>query len=275
MIGDSVREELSVKVVSAVKKQPLILPPTVPSFAASVTFETMSNHKLKTSSVSPPSLPQREFAVAPPMPPAPNLVEFQPKNAALPEWRLQLQNSVRKRFEAKQSSHEKSAIIAAPPIEEIEENQLESEVPPPIQHQNKTVQSALERIENSRRHFIDGNKNVAEIAPETELTIETEPKKEYKFHVAARNPDAPTSRTATKNPAIRPPKPHLVTEETKPREKMEFDTNKLPPLAEVFGAARKIFRRMKQKSRILKKLTTRKSKKLKSTGSRMLRRLRK
>ena len=226
MKGDSVREELAVKVTSAIRQQPLmppppIPPPPIPQFVPPAISETMSKANLKMPSLNPSAAPQKEFAAAPPMPQTPNLVEFQPKNAALPEWRLQLQNSVRKRSEAKNSKNERPTIAAAPSIEEIAESRLEIEDSPPVQHQNKTVRSALERIEKSRRHFIKETANEVEIASEPEIiAAETEPRKEYKFHLAANNPNQPSVRTATKNPALRPPKPHLVTEETVRRRKI-------------------------------------------------------
>lgn len=223
MMNDSVRQELEAKVL-----------PSKP-----LRFETRGNAVMlnKPSQPLTPKVPkpESEKPTAPAevllKPKTPNLVEFQSKNAALPEWRLQLQNAVRKRQEEKQfedSSASKPILrtngataLKADPIEDTE----------PARHSNPTVASALRRIETSRRHFLtEEEENAAKIG-ETESAS----KKDYPFYIASRNNETTPKAPAAKNPPTGAAKPILAAA---PRnENGDFDTNKLPPLAQLTESA--------------------------------------
>jgi hypothetical protein len=102
MMNDSVREELEIKAtptgnllnqvrkgVSAMQSkpnQPKMAAPPKPIFTARDTGELLKKP------ASPPEPPVESAA-------APTLVEFQNKNATLPDWRLKMQNAVRQRIE--------------------------------------------------------------------------------------------------------------------------------------------------------------------------------
>ena len=119
MMNDSVREELKDKisvaprpVVTQAKPNPPVVAPKPNISITNVRTEPVVN--IKTESAiedTPKPLPPAPPILKPVIPPvvktntteimakptSPTLVEFQHKNAMIPEWRLQLQNAVRKR----------------------------------------------------------------------------------------------------------------------------------------------------------------------------------
>ena len=157
------------------------------------------------------------------------LVEFQTKKATVPEWRLQLQNSVRQKVGggrrpdsnvegAPQAKTKSTSGANALKVEYVEEEQ-------PARHQNPRVASALKRIEESRRTF--KNQSV----PEQSLHVgkaAAAPPRNYPFNVVARSNEAKVSKAAPKATVNPSPKPMLVS--PLKIEKRGFDTNKLPPL---------------------------------------------
>lgn len=157
---------------------------------------------------------------------SPTLVDFQPKAAALPEWRLQLQNAVRQRKDNNQAPE----TAVAPTIVHrtngsaaLKAEILESEKVESVFHENETVNNALRRIEQSRKMFFVEEKPKA-VLPETTQ------KKDFPFHIAAKNDDVPAPKPETKSSTNFAPiaKPKLVS--SLRGDKPDFDTNKLPPL---------------------------------------------
>lgn len=171
-------------------------------------------------------------------PTAPTLVEFHNKNAALPEWRLQLQNVVRQRqARPKTENQDAAAALCAPPtiVATDGANALKVEVQPEAEvifHSNPKVNSALQRIQNSRRQFLVEEKQeieAAAVAP----AVAAAPNKNYPFYIAGRTPEISPSSAP-----VPEPKPATINSPVKPKiaaplksEKKEFDTNKLPPLS--------------------------------------------
>ena len=228
MINDTVREELETKISRstdavnahsgrlrakppAIKEPPKKIDPAPPKKAAApppkpiaARFETADLGTKKTSKT---------------------LVEFQTKKATVPEWRLQLQNSVRQKVGTNRRTDSNDAPQAAPrstsganalKVEYVEEEQ-------PARHQNPRVASALKRIEESRRTF--SNQPVAEQPLNIGKPV---PPRNFPFNVVARSNDVP-ARPAGQQAAVNPsPKPMLVS--PLKIEKRGFDTNKLPPL---------------------------------------------
>jgi uncharacterized RDD family membrane protein YckC len=164
---------------------------------------------------------------------SPTLVEFQTKKATVPEWRLQLQNSVRQKVGTNRRDNSASGTAAVVPqaksqstnganalkVEFIEDEQQ------PSKHQNPRVANALKRIEESRRVFSN--------QPTPEQPIQngkaTPAQKNFPFNVVARSAEPPVrtpGQKATVNPS---PKPILVS--SLKIEKKGYDTNKLPPIA--------------------------------------------
>ena len=156
------------------------------------------------------------------------LVEFQTKKATVPEWRLQLQNTVRQKV----GSNRREQHIEQPQMNSRSTNGanalkvefVEEEQPQPSRHQNPRVANALKRIEESRRAF--SNQPIAE--QPVNIGKSSTPNRKHPFNVVARSNDQPP-RPAGQKPAVNPsPKPMLVS--PLKIEKRGFDTNKLPPL---------------------------------------------
>ncbi len=159
---------------------------------------------------------------------SPTLVEFHTASAAIPEWRLQLQNTVRRRHERAQNVSEKPTAPSArqpnlvtngatalkiEPVEEAVE-------PETVQIGNPKLASALERIKNSRQKFLVEEETATATTP---VPAPAKANKNYPFYIASKTNEADVK--ATVNATI---KPKLATS---PRtETKDLDTNKLPPL---------------------------------------------
>lgn len=240
MINDTVREELETKISRTTESQ------TSNSAKPATPKPTLKAPppKIEPPRIEPPKIEQPKLPLSPPRPigarfetadlgvkkTSPTLVEFQTKKATLPEWRLQLQNSVRQKVGANrrgdagadiqppQSTQKSTSGANAVKVEYVEEDQ-------PMRHQNPRVASALKRIEESRRVF--SNQPV----PEQSLQVgKAQPSRSFPFNVVARSNETPPARSTKQKPTVNPsPKPILVS--PLKIEKRGFDTNKLPPLA--------------------------------------------
>jgi uncharacterized RDD family membrane protein YckC len=166
---------------------------------------------------------------------SPTLVEFQTKKATVPEWRLQLQNSVRQKASGGRRAEEPAAHEArenkprstrganALKVEFVEDEQPEQQE---ARHQNPRVANALKRIEESRRTF--ANQPVAEQSLKIGQAQPQQPAaRNFPFNVVAKSNEA--AKTAGQKATVNPsPKPILVS--SLKIEKKGFDTNKLPRL---------------------------------------------
>ncbi len=168
---------------------------------------------------------------------SPTLVEFQTKKATVPEWRLQLQNSVRQKVGSNRRDSASDAVATpqAAPRSTNGANALKVEFvedePASVGHQNPKVANALKRIEESRRTF--SNQPIIEQPLQTGKPA---PARNFPFNVVARSnepPPRPDGHKATLNPS---PKPMLVS--PLKIEKKGFDTNKLPPLTKPAATSR-------------------------------------
>ncbi|HKP68163.1 MAG TPA: RDD family protein [Pyrinomonadaceae bacterium] len=159
---------------------------------------------------------------------SPTLVEFQTKKATVPEWRLQLQNSVRQKVgsdrridavaEGQTSQPRSTSGANALKVEFVEEEQ-------PSKHENPRVANALKRIEQSRRTF--SNQPIVE--QPVNLGGKSTTPRNYPFNVVARSNEPPKPPAGQKPTVNASPKPILVS--PLKIEKKKYDTNKLPPLA--------------------------------------------
>ncbi len=232
MINDTVREELQTKISRT--------PESVASNSGGLSAPKPATAERPAPQVEKPKM----AAPAPPKPIAarfdtddlrvkktsPTLVDFQTKKATVPEWRLQLQNSVR------QKAGNSRRLEAADPVPSANEakprstkgaNALKVEFvddEQPAQHQNPRVASALKRIEDSRRVF--SNQPVAEQSVQVGKPAAG---RNFPFNVVARSNEAAAVRSGQKATVNPSPKPMLVS--ALKIEKKGFDTNKLPPLS--------------------------------------------
>lgn len=163
-------------------------------------------------------------------PTSPTLVEFHSKNSSVPEWRLQLQNTVRQRNDRENQRSENSAVAAAPRKTKLATsgaNALKVEVvedKKPARLKNPTLSSALERIEKSRQKFL-----VEEELPIEPVVSPPRPaNKNFPFYIASKQTEVETNAPASKGAVIIADKPKLAAPPV--IESGDLDTNKLPPL---------------------------------------------
>ena len=163
----------------------------------------------------------------------PTLVEFQSKNAAVPDWRLKMQNAVRQRIDGQQTSAiepppETSAAVSTPRTRLVTSgaNALKPqfiEENAPL-YKNERVASALDRIEKSRQMYL-----IEEAVEEIPAAQTNGANKNYPFTIAPKigEPAVPTAEIKASVNVL--PKPKLVAYTHKANG--ELDTNKLPRLA--------------------------------------------
>lgn len=221
MINDSVREELRGKISPVVKTA---------SNAPKEKFPMPNETKQAVKVVEPPKPILKAEISEINSPPTPTLVEFHSKNAAIPEWRLQLQNTVRKRQDRSATENGKAAFppiqktklvmsgataLKAQPIEKTEEIEIASV-------KNPTLSSALERIKNSRQKFL---REEEQLKINATISETAKPVKNFPFHIAGKTSDAApnTAANASANVAVKPALTIPAKIETK-----DLETNKLP-----------------------------------------------
>ncbi len=230
MLNDSVRQELNPKVSPAVKEINFEMKEKSPT-------SNKLNHQVSAANSSNPSEPKKHTAEITIKMTSPTLVDFQSRDTSIPEWRLKVQNAVRKR-QGKDDLAAETAVLPSvrqsessdsqPPRQKIlaisGANALKAEIVPEkieVERQNATLNSALQRIEESRQKFLEEEK--AEAAP----TILTPPaNNKHPFYIATKQAEVvPTSVKATINPPLKPKLAPPLKSDNKP-----FNTNKLPPL---------------------------------------------
>ena len=225
MVNDSVREELQAKIGVSVR-----------------TYEPVAQSESgmpEPAPVKPPvaatTPPKRE--IPRPAPPlkretnplgssktSPTLVEFQNKNATMPDWRLQLQNSVRQRKGGVVQRTDAVSEQAQPRLMTNGAAALKAEIveepkPAPAEHANPKIANALKRIDESRKTFLPEK-------PRRSSKTAAATQRNFPFDVVSRTQSAP-QRTPEGKPMISDsPKPTLVP--TFKIDKKKFNTNKLP-----------------------------------------------
>jgi uncharacterized RDD family membrane protein YckC len=252
MINDTVREELETKIsrpgISAASHSGGLVAKSSTPTPTPKASPMMSDSLPATPQPPKPRMETPKIEAPKPMPPpaqpkpiahrfdtadlrvkktSPTLVEFQTKKATVPEWRLQLQNSVRQKVGTNRRENSAPNAPAKPQstnganalkVEFIEEEQ-------PAKHQNPRVANALKRIEESRRAFSNHS------TPEQPLQAgkATAAQKNFPFNVVARSGEPPVRTPGQKATVNASPKPILVS--SLKIEKKGYDTNKLPPIA--------------------------------------------
>lgn len=228
MMRDSVREDLEIKPAVAIK--PINLErkrmPSMPNKQNQKKLADLPKPLLTKSRTA--ELMSRPAAINATKTTVPTLVEFQNKNATLPDWRLKVQNAVRQRMEIYRPEMQE----APPTLYKTQPatsgaNALKAEIieeSAPLLHENAQVANALRRIEQSRRAYL------VEEAPAAVSVSPQSPheNKNYPFYIAARTAENAIKQPEAKASVNVPPKPKLVSAVR--NEKEDFDTNKLPPL---------------------------------------------
>ncbi len=261
-MNDSVREDLKAKISIApkpiAKPNPSVIPkPSLPVTNIKAELPVMSvkpvtnvKSELPVEAAPKPIFKQPAAAAAAAAvkthtseitakPTSPTLVEFQNKNALLPEWRLQLQNAVRKRVDNVQTTATATAVVESKPavsssvqLRTSGANALKAEVveeaAPVIASGNPKLVNALKRIEESRKRFLAEE-------PKEDISPKPPPAaagKNYPFYIATKNaeilPKPAEIKAETK--AAAPPVQAPKIEDLPIIEKKPYDTNKLKPL---------------------------------------------
>jgi uncharacterized RDD family membrane protein YckC len=162
----------------------------------------------------------------------PTLVGFHSQNATLPDWRLQLQNSVRQRNGGARTDAVSTAPAqpAAYQPQTSGANALKAEYAAAAQPAqapavaNDKLAAALKRIEESRQKFAPAAEPVK--PPPAAPRVAT---RNYPFDVVSRQPESVAPRPAEMRASVNvPPRPKLVSSLRVGKE--IFDTNKLPPI---------------------------------------------
>lgn len=155
------------------------------------------------------------------------LAEFKTPSATLPDWRLQLQNSIRQRTGRGRSDESTvDAVGTQAKLHTSGANALKAEYieePAPPEPMNLTVANALKRIEDSRKAFLPAEKQIPDTAPAKPSTG-----KSFPFNVVSRSDElAPRPKNDSLSTIARP---KLVS--SLRIEKKGLDTNKLVPIPE-------------------------------------------
>lgn len=213
MVNDSVREELAASItpISTPMKRKIPEVPEVPRQAVSEAKPVVRRSHTADLAVKKTSQ---------------TLAEFKNPNASMPEWRIQLQNSVRQR--TGRVAAEPIATNAVSPAARTGRNAAALKVQQDQEAENAVdlkVANALKRIEQSRRRYLPTEK-----AREGIRVAKAAASKAYPFNVVSRSadlPERPASSAPEAAPAVRP---RLVS--TLKIEKKRYDTNKLVPIPE-------------------------------------------
>ena len=242
-MNDSVREELMDKisiapkpVINQAKPNPPVMAPKPTLTVTNIKPAAVIEEAPKPPPVLKPHIPSvvktntTEIAAKPT---SPTLVEFQNKNAMLPEWRLQLQNAVRKRVDGGQPTmvtvETKPTTVSRVNLPTSGANALKAEIieeTAAVTNANPKLANALKRIEESRKRFL-AEEPKEEVAPKVPAPAQS---KNYPFYIATKN--AEVLPKPAEIPATPPPIAAAVPklEELPVIEKKPYDTNKLKPL---------------------------------------------
>lgn len=233
-MNDTVREELKDKITIAPKPIKIEAKPNPPVIAPKPGPPVMKTETPVESAPQPilkPPIPltvKTQTTEIAAKPTSPTLVEFQNKNAALPDWRLQLQNAVRKRTENAQTTAATAQVEAKPAVSlHLPTNgaaalkaEVVQETVPAVIAGNDKLSNALRRIEESRKRFL------AEEPKEESVPKPPAPAKNYPFYIATKNAEVLPKPAEIKPAPVQ--KPSL--EDLPVIEKKAYDTNKLKPL---------------------------------------------
>jgi uncharacterized RDD family membrane protein YckC len=227
MMNDSVREELQLNISA----------PSIPVNAERKAFPVNAGRlEHSAPAVLPKPAPVRTVTAELPVKNTnPTLVGFQNQNAAMPDWRLQLQNAVRQRAGgAAETGGESAAPVYQKQLVTSGANALKPEYAvetAPSGHDNPKVAAALKRIEQSRQRFSPEQPSTP--APQRAAAVA---QKNYPFNVVSRAPGAaPKAGPETAASVNVLPKPKLVSSLRLGNDVL--DTNKLPPLPESIRVA--------------------------------------
>ena len=181
MVNDSIREELATKITSHKKVTAPADPPKLKSRGKSSMPKAANKIKLKPS---PKPVATKRTATAEIVSKKTNrtLVDFQVKNSKIPEWRIQLQNAVQKRYKTSTVVGGGSRTGVAMALTTQAATALKTEVVEEAKAEpsNLHLAKALQRIESSRNKYYINDEESAEVKQKT-------PKKKKSLHTFKSN----------------------------------------------------------------------------------------
>ena len=160
---------------------------------------------------------------------SPTLIDFQHKSPAVPDWRLQIQNSIRRRSSngTVETGGSGTAAVVQPGSPSAVVASTRAPAAPDQVPRSEKVANALKRIEESRRVY--SAHGMAVSAARQASAKPAVANRSFPFDVVERAPSVPKRETSKASP-VESPKPKLVSPLR--IEKKKFDTNKLPPIPE-------------------------------------------
>lgn len=231
MRNDTVREELQTKITSGpLSKGKTAASPPIdkPAPAMPAPKVLMSHPKPEPSPARPPepAAGGPTSGLRQPAKTSPTLVGFQSKEAAIPEWRLQMQNAVRQRMGVAVAEPSAATIAPAAPVRAAAPAAKAAPAPKPRaasvpQDADPRLAAALGRIQASRHAF-------ATRAAEPVVPQRVPAQKNTRFNVVPPTQPQPAARKL--------PEPAFYAPMPKPFEapmRIKLDTNKLPKLSEI------------------------------------------
>lgn len=210
MTNDTVREDMKTS-VTALKELRAVTSP------APIVERTTVSRPPMLPATPPPIARGTETAGLVATKTSPTLVGFQNQNAALPDWRIQLQNAVQKRKGAQNSAGDAAnagrqfPINGATALKPEIVQRIETEPKPRIS--DPIVAKAMRRIEESRKAFLETGTSQKRLPQPHPFGIVT--------------PNGAPSTAAAPARIVAMTKPRLVNP---PLRAEKRDTNKLPPI---------------------------------------------
>lgn len=158
---------------------------------------------------------------------SPTLAEFVSPRATVPDWRLQLQNSVRRRSTGRERTNGTADAVSVSsqpnpaPTSGANALKVQYDDAATANETDRRVSNALKRIEQSRRAYLPTEK------AREGIRVAKAAARKFPFNVVSRSEELPDRPAAEPIMTVRP---RLVS--SLKIEKKEYDTNKLVPIPE-------------------------------------------
>lgn len=229
MMNDTVREELALKIMPSGKLDRRIPLPSEPLPQMPVMA------KKNPFAVPPPAIRESATSELAVSRTSPTLVEFQPPNNSVPEWRLQMQNAVRARRGVSETASTEQ--VSVPTLLRTSGSAALKAQPIPQQ----MPENADPRLGNAMKRIAESRDSFGKVEPVMKAFPPRPPVVERQFPFDVVEPVAlmpETQRVERKATVNQPPRPALVSaSNATPAIKLKRDTNKLPEISDIVSDA--------------------------------------
>lgn len=234
MVNDSVREKLATRITPlSLNQNELKTKPVTPKEVPKGKLKVQKQANPIQLSPSPKNIATRPANTSEIVINKTNrtLIEFQSEQTKLPEWRLQLQNAVSQRGKTRNTKPGMSYTSGSPMMGNISAtaavavdiNSIPQSIP--VENENPLINSALKRIEISRRKFLIEETQETVSASFSQTGIPSA-RKDFPFAIAQKT-DSGATIASPKPPTDLPLKPTLV--HGRVVSKTKYDTSELDP----------------------------------------------